>query len=241
MKTVAIIQARLGSTRLPAKVLRSLGGRPMIDWVVERTSQCETIDEVVVATSREWLDDPLVEHCEKQNWNVVRGSEQDVLSRYVLAAEKFQADNIVRITADCPLIDSQVVDQVVTKLVEDVRNDYACNFFPNRHYPRGLDAEAFTMETLEKVDQMAIDKNSREHVTLKIYRQPVDFRIVSICNSTDQSKYRWTVDTQEDFDLISQIIEHFASNDFSYSEIIAAYGEHPEWRRINQDVQQKVA
>lgn len=241
MKTVAIIQARLGSKRLPGKVLRELAGRPMIHWVVDRISKCKTVDAVVVATTRHEHDDRLVGYCNELGWNVVRGSENDVLSRYVLAAEKYEAGRIVRITADCPLIDPEIVDQVVNKLAEDNRNDYASNFFPKRFFPRGLDAEAFTMAALEKVDQLSIEAKFREHVTLKIYSQPEGFRITSVCNSKDQSNLRWTVDCLEDFELVSKIVNHMDRGDFSFQDVIAAYEDHPEWHLINQNTKQKAA
>lgn len=245
MKTVAIIQARLGSTRLPGKVMRPLAGRPMIDWVVNRTQVSTQVNQVVVATTTESSDDPLVEYCEQRDWAVVRGSEQDVLSRYVLAAEKFGADNVVRITSDCPLIDPQIVDDVVSKLLEHPANEYACNFFPDRRFPRGLDAEAFTMETLERADQLAIDPAHREHVTLMIYRHPERFRIASVTHEIDLSNYRWTVDTAEDFALVEKVMTSIQAmglaEDAGLEQFLQLFKQNPDWHLINQSIVQKVA
>ena len=166
MKTVAIIQARLGSQRLPGKVLRQICGKPMIERVHQRVQRCESIDQTVVAISDSDADDPLAEYCQSKAWNVVRGSENDVLSRYVLAAETFQADRVVRITSDCPLIDPQTVDMVANALQG---HDYACNFFPQRLFPRGLDAEAMTIEMLHRLDDHA---KSPRHRDCLLYTSP---------------------------------------------------------------------
>ena len=197
MKNVAIIQARLGSSRLPAKVLRDIQGHTMLHRVVTRVQQCKYIDQVVVATSDEEADRPLVEYCDDEGFDVFEGSHLDVLSRYTDAAIALKADNIVRITADCPLIDPGVVDQVIIKLMADPFLDYTCNFFPVRRFPRGLDAEAFTLETLLQANKMAFDPPEREHVTLQIYRNPSLYAIGSVQPREDHSSLRWTVDTMD--------------------------------------------
>ena len=239
MKNVAIIQARLGSTRLPAKVLRDIQGRAMLYRVVERVRQCKYIDQVVVATSDEEVDKPLVAYCQDEGFDVFAGSHLDVLSRYTDAATAHKADNIVRITADCPLIDPSVVDQVVIKLLADPFLDYTCNFFPVRRFPRGLDAEAFTLETLLQANKMAVDPPEREHVTLQIYRNPSMYKIGSVQPNSDHSSLRWTVDTMDDLRLVNTIYRHFGFRQFRWPDVVNAYRENPHWLTINQNISQK--
>ena len=242
MKTVAIIQARLGSIRLPGKVLHQICGQPMISRVVDRVAQCKNIDEIVIATTEEERDDLLVDFCKQQGWNCIRGSEMDVLSRFVVAAEKYDADTIVRVTSDCPLVDPELVDQVVDSLGDDY--DCACNFFPQRLYPRGLDAEAITRETLLRLDREARDPRHREHVTLKMYEQPSSFRIASVLNRLDHSYLRWTVDTKEDLELVQTIFTHFSNVDqteFGYADVMRALSKNWQWCHINREISQKVA
>ena len=159
-RTVAIIQARLGSTRLPGKVLRDIAGKTMIQRVVERVQQANTLDEIVIATTNEPADQELVDFCESQSWNVFTGSEYDVLDRYVKTAKEYSADRIVRITSDCPLIEPTIIDQVVNSLGH---HDYACNFHPLRRFPQGLDCEILTRSTLEKIDQLANQQRKVAH------------------------------------------------------------------------------
>jgi len=151
------------------------------------------------------------------------------------AAIAHKADNIIRITADCPLIDPGVVDQVIIKLMSDPFLDYACNFFPERRFPRGLDAEAFTLETLLQANKMAVDPPEREHVTLQIYRNPSLYMIGSVQPSEDHSSLRWTVDTMDDLRLINSIYRHFGSGRFRWRNIVDAYRENPHWLTINQN------
>ena len=241
MKNVAIIQARMGSSRLPGKVLRNVGGKTMLDRVVERVKRCQFVDEVVVATSNLKIDQYIVDHCRDFGYSVFAGSHLDVLSRYVEAAEVFNADRIIRITADCPLIDSGVIDQVITKLANDSFLDYACNFFPNRFYPRGLDAEAFTLKTLKLVDRLAVTPSQREHVTLQIYQNPTLYSIGGVQPREDYSDLRWTVDTAEDLQLVNLIYQHFGHQQFDWRQVIDAWSQNPHWSTVNQQIVQKKA
>ncbi|MFK7767058.1 MAG: NTP transferase domain-containing protein [Mariniblastus sp.] len=238
-RTVAIIQARLGSTRLPRKVLRDIAGKTMIERVVERVQQAKLIDDIVIATTTEPCDVELIEFCERQGWNVFAGSEHDVLSRYVKAATHFDADNIVRITSDCPLLDSRVIDEVISALSPE--HDYACNFHPERKYPRGLDCEILTRSTLNRIDKLATEQRFREHVTLFIYQNEGEFSIGSTACEQDNSHLRWTVDTPEDLELVRSIYDHFGRTKFDTRQIISAYNSHQQWLLINQNTQQKVA
>ena len=241
-RTVAIIQARLGSTRLPGKVLRDIAGKTMIQRVVERVQQANTLDEIVIATTNEPADQELVDFCESQAWNVFIGREHDVLDRYVKTAKKHSADRIVRITSDCPLIEPTIIDQVVNSLGD---HDYACNFHPLRRFPQGLDCEILTRSTLEKIDQLANQQRYREHVTLYVYRNETRFSIGSVLSEEDHSYLRWTVDTAEDLELVRTIYEYFeqslGESNFTWEQIITACHSHPEWLEINQHTKQKVA
>ena len=239
MKNVAIIQARLGSTRLPAKVLRDILGHSMLHHVVRRVQQCKYIDQIVVATSDEEVDKPLVKFCQDEGFDVFEGSHLDVLSRYSDAAKAYKADNVIRIAANCPLIDPGVVDQVIIKLMADPFLDYTSNFFPVRRFPRGLEAEAITLETLLQANKMASDPAEREHVTLQIYRNPSMYKIGSVQTCEDHSSFRWNVDTIDDLKLISSIYRHFGSRRFRWRNIVDAYRENPHWLTINQNTTQK--
>ena len=239
--TVAIIQARLGSDRLPGKVLLDLDGQPMVNWVVRRVRRAKSIDQVVIATTDHPRDHRLVEYCKRQDWPVFVGPEHDVLTRYMGAAEKFSATQIVRITSDCPLIDPAVIDDVVGLFNRSDDFDYCCNFLPNRTFPRGLDVECFSQAALKHADRLATTTELREHVTLAIYRNPTQFRIGSITSQQDFSDCRWTVDTQDDLHLVQSILAAFHDDRFSWRDIIQAYENHPCWHQINSHIRQRAA
>lgn len=239
MKNVAIIQARVGSTRLPGKVLRDVNGMTMLDRVMRSVMRCQYVDEVVVATSDSPMDLAVVNHCRDFGYRVFAGDHLDVLSRFVKAATQFEADRVVRITADCPLIDSQIIDQVVIQLENDPLLDYACNFFPNRKYPRGLDAEAFTLETLKLADKLSREASQREHVTPQIYQNPALYRIGSVQPRQDNSHLRWNVETAEDLQLVNLIFKHFGHRRFHWRQVLDAYDSNPHWLSINQKTTQK--
>jgi spore coat polysaccharide biosynthesis protein SpsF len=236
--TTAIIQARMSSTRLPGKVLLDLAGEPMLARVVERTRRAQTIDRVVVATTVEPEDEPIVELCRSRGWAVSRGSRDDVLDRYYEAAVADGADPIVRITSDCPLLDPGVIDLVVRRLTAGV--DYASNINPRRTYPRGLDVEAFPFAGLATAWQEACDPSSREHVTPFFYRHPERFRLALVESDRPASAdHRWSVDTPEDYELMRRIAEHFGKNDFGWLDVLKLLEEHPEWIELNRHIAQK--
>ena len=246
-KTVAIIQARLGSSRLPGKILLDIAGQSMLERVVARVGQAKLADQVVIATTTESTDDPLIEYCEARNWSYYRGSEHDVLDRYLETARRFSATRVVRITSDCPLIDPEVIDQLVqlsTASTAQAEFEYCCNFYPERHFPRGLDCECISTQALERIARLATSPEHREHVTLYAYRNPERFSIGSLKSSSDFSGFRWTVDTPEDLELIRTIYHHFESlgvYQFDWKQTIAACQANPHWQEINQLVVQKVA
>lgn len=239
MTTVAIIQARMGSTRLPGKTLRPLAGEPMLARVVNRTRRARRIEKVVVATTESARDEPIVTFCRERGWPCFRGSEEDVLDRYHAAAVAHGADPIVRITSDCPLIDSALVDGVLAAYAEG-GCDYASNSLEPRTYPRGLDTEVVARSALDAAWREDRDPRWREHVTPFIYRHPERFRLRRIANDQDLSFHRWTVDTEEDYALVSRIYDALDGEAFGWKEVLALLEQHPDWMELNRGVHQKV-
>lgn len=238
MTIVAIVQARMGSTRLPGKVLADLGGRPMLARVLERLGRARSLDAIVVATSTEPGDDPVAELGRELGVPVFRGSEEDVLDRYAGAAGHFDADAVVRITADCPLIDPELVDRVVERFRESGA-DYASNTL-ERTYPQGLDVEVFSREALERAAREARETWERAHVTPFIYRHPELFSLTGIRHEADASRHRWTVDTPEDLDFVRAMYENTTSfGAVGFSELLDFLRRRPEFARINEHVRHK--
>lgn len=227
----------MGSTRLPGKVMLPILGKPMLVHVVERVRRTRLIDDIIIATSASPQDDVLVELCRAREWKFFRGSEEDVLDRYYNAAQ--DAEHIVRITSDCPVIDPTVIDYVVAGYYAAYpKPDYAANTLI-RSYPRGLDVEIFNCAALAQAWDEDHNPATREHVTPYLYRHPDKFRLLSVSNPTDFSAYRLTVDTPEDFELIERIYAHFQHNAFGWREMIALLEQHLDWLEINREVPQK--
>lgn len=239
MKTVAIIQARMKSTRLPGKILRDIAGEPMLARVVERSQRAATVDEVVVATS-ELADDDIVERlCSDRGWAHFRGSETDVLDRYYRAAIAFHADLVVRVTSDCPLIDPRVIDEHVNLLLRRwTEVDFVTNMV-KQTYPLGLAVEVMPLDVLARMKRMSQTDMLKEHVTTLAYVEPGWFQIGLIMHSVDLSHLRWTVDTAEDLELVRKIFLHFGHSRFSWEEVLPVLEQHPDWTKINQDIPQK--
>jgi spore coat polysaccharide biosynthesis protein SpsF len=236
--TSAIIQARMSSTRLPGKVLLDLAGEAMLARVVERTRRARTIDRVIVATTVESEDEPIVELCRSRGWTVSRGSRDDVLDRYYQAAVADGADPIVRITSDCPLIAPEIIDTVVKRL--DGTIDYASNINPRRTFPRGLDVEAFTFAALSAAWREDREATGREHVTPFLYRHPERFRIGLVeSEKPETASHRWSVDTPEDYELMQRIYSHFGRREFNWLDVLNLLDQHPDWCEINRHVEQK--
>lgn len=238
MKTVCIIQARLGSTRLPGKVLLPLLEKPLLWWAVYRVRKCRLIDEVVIATTEHSRDDAIADLCLLEGLACWRGSEEDVLDRYYGAAKVYGADSVVRITSDCPLIDPSVTEYTVATFNSIAPAvDYASNVHV-RSYPRGLDTEVFTFAALEQTWRE--DTSAwREHVTPYLYHTVGRFRLGDVTNPVDYSHHRWTVDTPEDFELVRRIYDYFGHGDFGWRDVLALLDANPDWTQINADVQQK--
>lgn len=236
-KVVAIIQARMGSTRLPGKVMKDLCGKTVLAHDIERVRQSKYIDEIVIATTKFKEDDIILREALENGAKVYRGSEDDVLRRYYEAAKENKADVIVRITSDCPLIDPFIVDEVLNSNYDLVTN---AGVYPeNRTYPRGLDVEVFSFDILKKSFQEAIEMYQREHVTPFIYENSKN--IYYYKNNIDYSKYRWTLDTEEDYKLIEIIYKNLykGKHDFYVEDISKLFDDMPELFEINKNVQQK--
>ncbi len=239
MHTVAIVQARMGSTRLPGKVLLPVGGQSVLSRVLHRLKRTACIDEIVVATSvarREYF------HCRRKSApgsaRCFRGSEDDVLDRYHGAAQESGADALVRITSDCPLVDPEVVDEVIESFRRR-RVDYASNGLSS-NYPRGLNVEVFSVQALEKAWGEAHEPHQREHVTPYFYEHPELFRLFSMVGNDDYSQYRWTLDTAEDLEFLRAIYLRFGdADDFGWQDVIALMKREPELAALNSHVQQK--
>jgi spore coat polysaccharide biosynthesis protein SpsF len=242
---VAIIQARMGSSRLPGKVLAPVEGNSVLGHTVERTRAINGVDEVVVATTVAGSDDPVVGEAARLGVACTRGSEDDVLSRYVAAAETHGADVVVRITSDCPLLDPAVAARVVgtlhARLGAGEAVDYASNTL-QRHYPRGLDTEAFTANALRRAHAMAHAAREREHVTLYMYEHPAEFALVPVRCGADHSGHRWTVDTEADLRLVREVYARLGSHGmFDMDDVLALIAREPWIAAINADVEQKRA
>ena len=228
----------MGSTRLPGKVLMDIGGRTTLTRVVRRLSRATLINEVIVATSDVPADDPIVRECERLDIPCFRGSESDVLDRYYLTAKNFDADAVVRITSDCPLIDPQLVDETIQAFAAE-EADYASNVIP-RTYPRGLDTEVFTTEALAWAWLEAREPHQREHVTPYFYEHSGTFKIASAAGDADFSHHRWTLDTPEDLELIRAICFRFDDrDDFSWRDVLDLMEREPELSQLNAHIVQK--
>jgi spore coat polysaccharide biosynthesis protein SpsF len=262
-KVVAIIQARMGATRLPGKVLLDIGGEPMLVRVVERTKRSRVVDEVVVATSLDHSDDPIEQVCSQKGYICHRGSLHDVLDRFYHAARFFSAEVIVRITADCPVIDPLVIDQtlyafygngasLITEQESEKREvtplrplmspawDFTANRLPppwKRTFPIGLDTEICTFAALETAWQEATKPYQREHVMPFIYENKERFRILLVNHEPDYGEMRWTVDSAQDLELLREIFDRFdGRDDFSWLEVINLFKREPELAEINKEV-----
>ena len=231
---LAIIQARMGSTRLPGKVLMKLSGVTVIEHVLNRVSNSRYINETIVATSIESNNLPLINICSSKGVRVFAGSEDNVLDRFYQVAKLFKPEHIVRITADCPLHDASVIDKVIEEHLKS-NSDYTSNCIPPT-YPDGLDVEIFTFDALERAWSGAELLSDKEHVTPFI-RNNEAFRKNNVVSDIDYSKKRWTLDEEKDFAFINKIYAHFYPNfDFGFKDIIAYIELNKELEGINSDI-----
>ncbi len=240
-KIVAIIQARMASSRLPGKMLMDLCGQPVLEWSLRRARRATLIDELLLATTESAEDDAIAEFCDAREIAYIRGSMQDVLDRYYQAANASKADVIVRITGDCPLIDAEMIDSVIQQfLAAQPDLDFAANRLPgDRTIPIGLDIEIVRFAALEQAWKEAQQPHQREHVMPFFYENPERFAILHIRNEPDYGHFRWTVDTAEDLELLRAICGHFQDDHFSWKDVLNLFDEHPDLAEINAQVLHK--
>lgn len=233
-----IVQARMGSTRLPGKVMMDLCGKPVLWHVLERIKQCELISDFAVATTTLPQDDAISDFLSGIGVKCFRGDEKDVLSRFYHAALVYPADAIVRVTADCPLIDPNIIDRVIGRFLSSPCG-YASNTGEKRTFPRGLDCEIFTFSLLELAFHEADEDYEREHVTPFMYLKQKS--IVTLENKYNYSDMRWTLDTTEDFQLIREIYRHFyrGRHDFYMQDVYSFLKQNPHLLELNRNVIQK--
>ncbi len=225
----------MGSTRLPGKVLMDLSGRPMLARQLARLERCTRLDDLVVATSTDVRDDPVAALARAEGVRCFRGSEDDVLSRYVGAAAEARAQVVVRITGDCPLIDPEVTDLVVQDLVDHASTCDYCTNTLQRTYPAGLDVEVFFVDVLQRIDRLSKRPEEREHVTVLLRTRPTLFQCRHVKDDVDNSDLRWVVDRQTDLDVVRAIYDGLAldSTPRPFREVVAFVRAHPELAVLN--------
>lgn len=236
MKIIAIVQARTGSTRYPNKVFAHLANQPLIWHVFNRLSYSKKISNVVLATTTNTNDDSLEAWANDNNISVYRGSENDVLERYFEAAKKFEADIVVRITADDPFKDPEIIDAVIDLLLNE-ELDFAYNNNPPS-FPEGLDTEVFTFKALAQAQQKANDDFEREHVTQYFYRNPTLFKHKNFAYKENISQLRWTLDTPVDFAMATEVYNQLYKPNriFLMNDILQLLQQHPAIAEMNRDV-----
>lgn len=242
LKILAIVQARMGSSRLPGKVMKDICGVPMLEWVYTRAAMASNIDKVIIATTEKDEDDPIQEFSNLKGIDCYRGAEFDVLDRFYRAAEKYEGDVIIRLTADCPLIDPGLIDEVVEKLLA-TGADFAANRLPPPHkrtYPIGLDVEAVRFEALKIAWEKAEKPYEREHVLPYIYDPENSFRVVTLDAEKDLGSLRWTVDTELDLAFVRKVAEKLnCSFHFSWDDVLNVLESNPGLEKINLNVPHK--
>jgi spore coat polysaccharide biosynthesis protein SpsF (cytidylyltransferase family) len=237
-KIIAIIQTRMGSTRLPGKIMKKILGKEIILHDIDRIKKIKSLDKIVIATTTKKEDDVIVEITKNYDPDIgiFRGKEEDVLDRYYEAAKKFNADVIVRISSDCPLVDPVVSSKTIASFLSS-----DCDYSSAINYPRGLDTEIFSFKALESAWKESKKNYQREHVTPYIYEHPEKFKLLIIQSSKNLSHLRWTVDTIEDFNFVSEIYKRlYKKNEMFYiKDILKILEKEPELIEINKDVKQK--
>lgn len=241
MRIIDIVEARMLSTRLPGKVMKTILGRPTLELMIERLRRVSHLDDIVVATTVDPSCDPIVELCHKLGVGCFRGSEEDVLDRVMRAAQEAKADIIVETTGDCPLIDPETTDSVIrTFLDNDV--DYCSNNLEHT-YPLGMEVKVFPLAVLEEVDRLTDSPADREHVSLYIYEHPEKYRCLNFAGDLppEDAELRLVLDNPEDFELISKVFEALYPNNpaFSLRDMLDLFNQHSQWRDINRHIQPK--
>ncbi len=241
MKIGIIIQARINSTRLQGKVLKKIKGRTVLSHIISRVKQSKLADEIIIATSTKNENDVIEEESKKNGAKIYRGSENNVLKRYYECAKENKLDVVVRITSDCPLIDPYIIDELINFFKE---NEYdlvtnAGTDLKNRTYPRGLDVEVFSMESLEEAKENGIKQFEKEHVTQYMYNN--NKKVYFYKQKDDDSKYRLTLDTKEDLELVIEIYNRLyeGEHNFYLKEIKELFKKDRSLININKDIKQK--
>jgi spore coat polysaccharide biosynthesis protein SpsF len=241
-KVVAIVQARMASTRLPGKVLADIEGEPMLVRVVERAGRATSVDELVVATSTDAEDKEITFLCGERGYASFRGSPLDVLDRIYQASRAHKAEVIVRLTGDCPLIEPELIDQTVSVLLEaDPPLDFAANRLPDdKTFPVGTDTEVCSFSALERAWAEAEEPHQREHVMPYLYEEPRRFSTFLVRFDKDYSHHRWTVDTAEDLEFVREIYRYFDGEDsFSWRDVLGLVESEPRLAQINAHLPHK--
>jgi spore coat polysaccharide biosynthesis protein SpsF len=242
VKTVATIEARMGSTRLPGKVLKSLGDKPVIQHIVDRARRAKYIDDVVVATSVSAKDDILADYCRQNKITCFRGSEQDVLQRVLEAALSVNAHLICELMGDCPFIDPVLIDNTITTHLSH-GNDYTSNFYPVNYLPMGFAVQVFPLSILKKVSELTSDPIDHVHVSCFIYHNPQLFKLggATVGPELADSSLRFSLDTQADYHLIKSVYDGLSADnpEFGAIDVVAYVRENPDLRLINKEVRQK--
>lgn len=238
MNIVAIIQARMSSTRLPKKVLLPLGKKTVIENVYDRVSRSKLINKVVLATTTDPSDDILSEFCQSKGMEVFRGSLDDVLDRYYQAGKHYKTDVIVRITGDCPLCDAEIIDRTVSKHIKDHNDFTATAYLGNETFADGLDVDVFDFSAIKTSWEKARLSYQREHVGQYITANAKDFKIGHIENSENLSSKRWTLDEPNDYEFLKAVYQGLGqeSNDFNMKEILQYLKDHPELENLNHQI-----
>jgi spore coat polysaccharide biosynthesis protein SpsF len=241
VKVVCIMQARTGSSRLPGKVLKKICEKSVLEHDIGRLRRVDNIDEIIIATTNKSQDDPIVEEANRLGVKYFRGSEDDVLSRYYFAAKENYAEIVVRVTSDCPLIDPKVTEDTIDYFINNIKKyDYVSNTL-EATFPRGLDTEVFSFSSLESAFSESKLKRDREHVTPYIYTNPSKFKLGCYKNDIDYSKYRWTLDTKEDYKFITEVYNRLfeINNNFGMKDVIQLLNKEPELCKLNENIAQK--
>ncbi len=240
MRIIAVVQARVGSTRLPGKVLKPLRGRPVLEHVLRRVQRASCVTATVLATTILDEDSALEGVAADLGVPVLRGPVDDVLTRYAMAATRFEAEHVVRITADCPCIDPDVIDRVVRAHL-DAGVDYTSNTHP-RSFPHGLDVEVVSRSALVRAAEQATRREDREHVTSFIWSQPDRFRIANVVAHPEETgpDIRVTLDTAEDYVMLQAVFDLMETDDFGARDIVRLIRRHPWLTALNAGVRQKL-
>ena len=234
MNVISIIQARMSSSRLPNKVLLDLEGKPVLERIYQRLQRSKIVDKIVIATSDDISDDPIGLLCSQIHIPIYRGSLDDVLSRFYFAAQLNNADIIVRITGDCPVVDAGIVDELIEKVLTN-SYDYACL---SGEFPDGLDCSVMTFDSLEDAHLNARLASDREHVCPFIEKQPQKFKIYNYYKFTNLGHHRWTLDEEDDYKLIGEIFKNLVHKNkyFNYQDILNFLENNPLLKDINSHI-----